>query len=140
MSPGIPRIRSSVVCRSNDRLLTLRALEPGEQRELLILPGGAIEAGESPAAAAVRETLEETGCAIRVDEPPVVKRYQFVWNRKLYDCQTHFFRGHLIDPAAPPAAVHDEDYLLGVEWMPIDAIERTFGEWPAILDAVRQLI
>ena len=43
MNAAIVRVRSSVVCRQGDRLLTLRAVEPASKAHLLILPGGAIE-------------------------------------------------------------------------------------------------
>src|SRR5216110_2129034 len=96
------RIRASVVCRHSDRLLTLRAVDPGTGRHLLILPGGGIEPGEAPAVAAVRETLEETGYIITVDEPAIVEAYSFAWSGRIVDCRTHFFRARLTDPAATP--------------------------------------
>jgi tRNA(adenine34) deaminase len=123
----------------NNRLLTLRAVDRGSGRHLLILPGGAIEPGESPAAAAIRETREETGYTVSVDEPPLLREYEYLWSGKIYDCRTHFFRAHLIDPAAPAEEVHDDDFLLGVEWLAEERIDGEFGSHPIILDAVRQL-
>src|SRR5437763_13471148 len=113
----IPRTRASVVCRRGDELLTVRAVDPVTGRQYLFLPGGAVEPGESPAAAAARETLEETGYGVAVDPASeVVADYCFRWSGRDYDCRTHFFRAALVDAAAAPAAVDDDPYMLGVEW------------------------
>lgn len=56
--PGI----TAVVLRGEDLLLVLRA-DDGEWAPV----GGIVEPGEEPAAAAVREAIEETGVRIRVD-------------------------------------------------------------------------
>src|SRR5437016_3693264 len=105
----IPRTRASVVCRRGDELLTVRAADPVTGRQYLFLPGGAVEPGESPAAAAARETLEETGYRVAVEPAgEVVADYCFRWSGKDYDCRTHFFRAVLVDPAAAPALVDDD--------------------------------
>lgn len=55
--PGV----ASAVLDGDDRLLLLRHADTG----LWVLPGGAVEPCEQPAAAAVRETREETGIEVR---------------------------------------------------------------------------
>jgi 8-oxo-dGTP pyrophosphatase MutT (NUDIX family) len=57
----------------------------GAQREVWITPGGGIEAGETPKAAAIRELWEETG--ITADLGPCV------WTR----CNTSPWSDHLIE-------------------------------------------
>jgi phosphatase NudJ len=52
-----------VVVRKGDRFLLVQESKYGEP---WYLPGGRVEAGESFAAAAVRETLEEAGIPVRV--------------------------------------------------------------------------
>jgi ADP-ribose pyrophosphatase YjhB (NUDIX family) len=76
MSPYIARLRSFVgndllqlptvatLCRDDkDRVLLVRQSDSGRWST----PGGAIEPGESPEEAAIRETREETGLDIALD-------------------------------------------------------------------------
>lgn len=135
-----PRTRASVVCRRGDAMLTVRAADPVTGRQYLFVPGGAVEPGESPAAAAARETLEETGYRVAVDPASeVVAAYCFRWAGKDYDCRTHFFRAELADPAAAPAVVDDDPYLLGVEWVAVADVDDVFGYHEDIRRAVRAL-
>ncbi|WP_397453667.1 NUDIX hydrolase [Pseudomonas sp. NA-150] len=48
--------RATVICRRDDRVLYVR-----RSKSSWVLPGGKIEAGETPAQAALRELCEETG-------------------------------------------------------------------------------
>jgi 8-oxo-dGTP pyrophosphatase MutT (NUDIX family) len=121
-------------------VLTVRAVDPVSGQRYFFLPGGAIETGESPAQAAIRETWEETGYRIAVTGEPMVRDYVFTWAGKTYDCQTYFFRANLSDPSAAAAEVHDEAYLTGVEWAPVDRADEVFAYHPAILQAVRALL
>src|SRR4051794_27865093 len=137
----ILRTRASVVCRRGDVLLTVRAVDPVTGRQYLFLPGGAVEPGESPDAAAARETLEETGYRAAVDPASeAVADYCFRWSGKDYDCRTHFFRAALVDPAAAPAAVHDDPYLVGVEWVKVADVDDVFAYHDDIRRAVRALL
>jgi ADP-ribose pyrophosphatase len=45
----------------DERVILVREFRPGIEEELLELPGGAVDAGESPPTTAARELLEETG-------------------------------------------------------------------------------
>ena len=57
--PGV----GAVVFRDGEILLVKRGVEPNKGR--WSLPGGVLEVGETVEAAAVRETLEETGVTVR---------------------------------------------------------------------------
>jgi 8-oxo-dGTP diphosphatase len=60
-----PKVAAAVLIeREGAVLLVRRANEP--QRGLWTLPAGFVDAGEDPAAAAVRECLEETGLSVRI--------------------------------------------------------------------------
>ncbi len=52
------------MCFDGSRVLLMRRLKGG--RRYTVLPGGGIEAGETPAQAAVRELAEETGLVATV--------------------------------------------------------------------------
>jgi tRNA(adenine34) deaminase len=142
MSPPSRRTRASVVCRHDDRLLTVGAIEPASGRKLLILPGGLIEPGEAPAATAARETLEETGYRVTVDTASeLVFDYTFPWGGRDVPCRTHFFRARLAD--ADPARVSrraDEGYLQQVEWIPVSDVPTVFAGHETIRRAVLALI
>ncbi|MGI4792135.1 MAG: NUDIX domain-containing protein [Janthinobacterium lividum] len=58
----MPRPRACGALIHNDTILLVRHVEP--TRSYWTLPGGGLEAGETPAEAAVREVMEETGVAV----------------------------------------------------------------------------
>ncbi len=66
------------------------------RREIFVfwdLPGGGIESGEEPSAAAVRECREETGYEVSIDRLVGTYRHQSVYGRG--DQVTQVFRAHL---------------------------------------------
>jgi 8-oxo-dGTP pyrophosphatase MutT (NUDIX family) len=130
------RLRASAVCSAEGRVLLVRMRDPVTKIELLFPPGGAIEAGETPAEAARRETLEETGLRVRVDaSTTMIVRYPYPWAGVDYDVTTHYFAAVLDEPfreALP--AIADADYNLGAVWMPIDDAARWMA--PVIAAAV----
>jgi 8-oxo-dGTP diphosphatase len=75
------------------------------------LPGGAVEEGESPEHACVREALEETGASVRIDH--------LIGTYELPDIRVHAFRCAIVDgePALQPTGE-----LEAVEWLRPDAI------------------
>ena len=141
------RIRASVVCvhrdpgTSSGELLCVRLRDPHSGVARLFPPGGAIEPGESPSEAALREALEETGYRVALThQPPRIARYPYTWNGVERLVTTHFFRVALIGDKAGAEPVHDASYHEGVLWLPLDQVDRELGFEPAILDAVHALI
>jgi 8-oxo-dGTP diphosphatase len=70
--PSISRLAAYGVIRRDDRVLLCRVSAGNLGAGLWTLPGGGMEFGESPEAAAVREVEEETGYVARVTGPPAI--------------------------------------------------------------------
>jgi prevent-host-death family protein len=91
------------------------------------VPAGTIETGEDPAAAVVREVLEETGIAARIVRELGVEQYD-VWPSKPELHERHFFQLVPADDALPDRWAAGEDYPSdgGVvqrwtcRWMPLE--------------------
>jgi tRNA(adenine34) deaminase len=139
--PGKLRIRASAVCVHRAQLLCVHLRDPRTRVARLFVPGGAIEAGETPAMAAEREAFEETGYRIRIDPASeVVAHYPYEWDGVLRQVTTHFFRGSLIDPSAPPEIVSDASYHEGVIWLPVSEVHVQLAFQAQILSAIQQLV
>ncbi|MDD9940951.1 MAG: NUDIX hydrolase [Myxococcales bacterium] len=137
------RKRASVVCVRDGQLLCVRLRDPVAQIARLFVPGGAVERGETPAQAAQRETLEETGYRIRVIPDALrVARYPFRWAGVDIDCTTHFFGGALVDAsdAPQPRSPNEPAYNEACVWIPLSEVDQALGYHPQILAAVRQVL
>ena len=135
-------MRASALCLAAGRLLVVRLRDPVTGEESLYPPGGAIEEGERPADAARRETLEETGLAVRIDrDVELVETYPFTWAGVEWLVTTHYFAASLVgafDPALP--VVKDVDYNLGAFWLPIDEALEALAFHPAIGEACARVV
>lgn len=138
-----------MVCVEQRKLLTIEVQDPSTGVRFSVVPGGAIEEGESPKDAAIRETLEETGFVVNaLDEIESIQiRYPFVWERVSYDRITtlvagrlspaHFISGELIPI---PNHVCDAKYILRHEWLPLENIPDAFAYEPKLLAAIRSMV
>ena len=136
----IPRQRASVVCVHAGRLLCVQLRDPATRVARLFVPGGAIEPGETPEQAAVRETLEETGHRVRALPRSQSARYPFEWNGQRFDVTTHFIAAELLDAAAVPLAVDDATYNEAVVWLDVLAVPFAMSFEPSMLAAVVALL
>ena len=99
---------AAVAAWHGGRLLVVRTSYHG----MLDLPGGGMNAGETPRAAAVRELFEETGLQVRPDELVEAGTYRFVdLHRRITD------RVFVWRPAAPLEPVADRREVIWADWM-----------------------
>ena len=122
--PGVPVVTDReavrVLCLDPDeRLLLLRFRHPVYGDELWEPPGGRIEAGETPAAAAVRELLEETGYAAPVAPADGVAVHRdYLWCGQRVHNEERFFVARVSgEPDREPQLGADEaEILVGSRW------------------------
>ncbi|GAC1639139.1 MAG: hypothetical protein NVS4B2_28520 [Chloroflexota bacterium] len=115
-------MRAQVVLLRGDRILLAEHRRSTDS--YWVLPGGSVEAGESPEQAAVREVLEETGLHIRVERPlfvdeprsggPVtIKQPRHTYLGTVVGGRLHCAAGEVGNPG--------NGRLARVEWMPLDS-------------------
>lgn len=133
------RVRSSTVLVHNSKVLTFFAVDPSSGKEYYFLPGGQVEPDETAPEAAERETFEETGFKVSVDELTGIDReYFFYWDGEDYDCLTIFYWAKLLSPLQE--TVFDRDYNKGVVWVPLAELTQKFAYSAEILSAIQDLI
>lgn len=107
-----PPIAAAVIVQGGRVLLVRRRVAEGTL--LWQFPAGAVEAGESPEDAAVRETLEETGLSVEAV--------------RMLGQRTHPATGRAMsywacEVVAGLATVADRDELDAVAWVALDGLE-----------------
>lgn len=136
------RIRASAVCEAEGHLLVVRLRDPVTGFEALFPPGGGIEEGETPARAAERETLEETGLHVRANpDAALVETYPFRWAGVDYAVTTHYFAASLEDAfALELPKVNDAAYNLGAQWLPVGEALEAMSVNPSIAQAAARVL
>lgn len=125
--------RAVGVVIQDGRVLTMRRHKEG--RDYCVLPGGGIEAGESPSIAVVREVAEETGLAA------TVKRC--LWTIEHPDRVAHYFLlGVGAGPmrvGGPEAASQAENNRYTPEWVALQDLDTANLQPESLRDRLRQL-
>ena len=86
------------------------------QPPLWALPKGTPDSGETLVETAIRETNEETGLLVEIEEPISAITYYFVHGRTRFHKTVHFFLMHSIG-----GLLEDHDHEFDeVGWFPID--------------------
>lgn len=120
-------------------MLCIEQRDPLTNKRFWSVPGGAVEAGETPAEAAGREAFEETGYrCVPLADTETVTRYPFRWRGQMIDCTTHWFAGTLL--AVSPAGQPDEPDVTAVMWIPHNNLPGLLAPYPSIRDTVLAVV
>ncbi|MDB4940832.1 MAG: cytosine deaminase [Labilithrix sp.] len=140
--PRTTRTRASALVVHEGNLLLVRLRDPVSNVEALYPPGGAIEVGETPAEAAGRETLEETGLRVVVDaSSELVDVYPFVWAGTHVAVTTHYFAARLAaGERSALRPVEDAAYNLGASWVPLAEAAAALAVHPVIAAACSRVL
>jgi 8-oxo-dGTP pyrophosphatase MutT (NUDIX family) len=130
-----------VLCVAAGRVLLVQHEDSATGERFWLLPGGGREYAETLAAAAARETLEETGVPVRV-----VRRLRGAAGPGL--AQYALFLAEPVEPAAPGSAgptvdLTKERFLRAAGWHPI-TVDRPLGPldpdyWAFLAPLLRRL-
>lgn len=124
------------VCDDDGILLIRRAHDPGEG--LWAVPGGHMEADESPERAAVRELAEETGIRVDSDSLRVVSTNHAMLDGERYSV-TFGFVAAREDAAGDVVAATDASDARFVSWAELDTIDLWDYSAPMV-EAARQFV
>lgn len=131
--PDRPWVGVGVVVWSGDTvLLVRRASEP--RKGHWTIPGGMQELGETAQQAGIREVLEETGIAIRIDG--LIDVIDLILPDSAGNVRTHYtlidYHGVCLDDGADPVAGDDAEAAI---WVPFVALG-DYALWPKTLEVI----
>ncbi len=102
---------------SDDQVVMIRQYRSGPRRIELEIPGGMVDPGETPAGAAIRELLEETGYAPKAGPEGMELLGAIEPNPAIQDNRCHSFLAHNCEKLGEPQPEEMED--LTVELVPL---------------------
>ena len=123
-----PRPTVRVICLdSPNRVLMMLWRDPTTNELIWEPPGGGIEPGESPRAAAVRELAEETGIRdARLQDRAVILWRDFDWDGRRWAGDEVFLLAHTTETTLEHAGLQDNerDHFVEHRWVELDEIDR----------------
>jgi 8-oxo-dGTP pyrophosphatase MutT (NUDIX family) len=119
-----------IVVAEGGAVLLLRGYDPvqPDRGSWWFTPGGGLDPGESPVAAARRELREETGLeGAHLDAAPFERDTTFEFERVTYRQHEHFFitRTHRFEPTDDAWTDVERRSVLGHRWWSIDELAAT---------------
>lgn len=111
--------RACMALVQNGEILLVRQLYRGEL--IWTFPGGKIEPGETPEAAAIREVREETGLIVKAQK--LLHQTVRTTGQGLYFCYLGEIVGGAAKLGSDPELPADQQALQEMRWFPIAAVQ-----------------
>jgi 8-oxo-dGTP pyrophosphatase MutT (NUDIX family) len=132
-TPPRPAIRNAarvLLLDPDGRVLLVRGHDPErpETAAWWFTPGGGVEPGEDPRAAAIREAFEETGYRLADVEGPVARRSSvFPFQGRLIEQRERFYVAHVptFEPTSEGWTELERRVLSGSRWWSVDELRGT---------------
>jgi len=114
-----PRHTARGIVLHDGQLLLMERWRPG--KHYFSIPGGGIEAGETPEETAVRELAEETGCVVQPEGLLYTLRLADNTEHHIFLCTYLSGEPHL-PPDAPEALAHNPDNRFAPRWVALEEL------------------